>query len=222
MTQQLPEILPVFPLNGVLLLPGGRLPLHVFELRYRNMVEDALASERTLGIIQPLESPDMFTEDLPPSTTDRPALYEVGCAGNLERCDTLPDGRHLILLQGVRRFRVRREIGLHRGYRRIEADYEDFVIDEEVDDIDIPAAPLMTALEDFGQVHSIAFEFDKLTELPGLALLNSVAMVLPFPPAEKQALLEAESVEQRYETLITLLHMGIELHSGGESPSGLN
>ena len=223
-TSELPEILPIFPLNGVVLLPGGRLPLHVFELRYRNMVEDVMADDEPyVGIIQPLEpTGEVLAEELPDPSAEGPSLYEVGCAGMIERCDTLPDGRHLILLQGVRRFRVRRELSPHRGYRRVEADYGDFAVDDRVGETEVPAERLMQALAAFGQGHRIQFELDKLGQLPGLALLNSVAMVLPFPPEEKQALLEAPDVNERYETLLTLMNMGIELRQDGPSSPSLN
>lgn len=223
-TSELPEILPIFPLNGVVLLPGGRLPLHVFELRYRNMVEDAMADDDPyIGIIQPLEpTGEVLVEELPDPAAGGPSLYQVGCAGIIERCDTLPDGRHLILLQGMRRFRVRRELAPHRGYRRVEADYDDFAVDDRVAEAEVPAERLMRALAAFGEGHRIQFELDKLGQLPGLALLNSVAMVLPFPPEEKQALLEAPDVSERYETLLTLMNMGIELRADGPSSPGLN
>jgi hypothetical protein len=221
-SRELPEILPLFPLSGVLLLPGGRLPLHVFELRYRNMVEDAMADVPVIGVIQPIEAADVFHDELPADSEEHTPLYEVGCAGTVERCDTLPDGRHLILLQGIRRFRVRRELPLHRGYRRVEADYGDYAVDDEIAKVEVPSERLMQALADFGEDHRITFELEKLRELPGLALLNSVAMVLPFPPAEKQALLEAPNVAERYETLIKLMNMGIELHPGVHDFSALN
>jgi len=223
-TSELPEILPIFPLNGVVLLPGGRLPLHVFELRYRNMVDDVMADDEPyVGIIQPLEpTGEVLAEELPDPSAAEPSLYAVGCAGMIERCDTLPDGRHLILLQGLRRFRVRRELPPHRGYRRVEADYGDFAVDDRVGEAEVPADRLMQALADFGQGHRIQFELDKLGQLPGLALLNSVAMVLPFPPEEKQALLEAPDVSERYETLLTLMNMGIELRQDGPSSPSLN
>lgn len=219
----LPEILPIFPLNGIVLLPGGRLPLHVFELRYRNMIEDAMAGDPYIGMIQPLEKTgEVLLEELPNPAAEGPSLYKIGCAGAIERCDTLPDGRHLVLLQGVRRFRVRRELSLRRGYRRVEADYDDFAGDDEVGDAEVSGERLMRALAAFGQGHNIQFELDKLRELPGLALLNSVAMVLPFPPAEKQALLEAADVGARYEMLLTLMKMGIDLRQGGSSSPSLN
>ncbi len=216
--RDLPEILAIFPLSGVLLLPGGRLPLHVFELRYRNMVEDAMAGEAVIGIIQPRrDAGEVFQDELPGPSAERPGLYEVGCAGVIERCDKMADGRFVILLQGVCRFRVREELPLRRGYRRVKADFGDFEIDEHVEEAEIDSERLMRALAVFGEEHRITFELDKLRDLPGLALLNSVAMVLPFPPPEKQALLEAPGIEERFETLITLMDMGIELRQGGGS-----
>ena len=149
----LPSILPVFPLTGALLLPGGRLPLHIFEERYRNMVEDALAGDQTLGIIQPLRGgsePDggadeVFVEGEPPPGSG-PRLYQVGCAGFIERSERLPDGRFILLLKGVRRFRVRRELPLLRGYRRVEVDYGGFTVDAEDVDAVVSPDPLMDAL----------------------------------------------------------------------------
>ena len=221
-----PETLPVFPLTGALLLPGGRLPLHVFEERYRNMVEDALEQDRVIGIIQPFRGrPESYSEadeaidsDAADADADNPQLYEVGCAGLIERWERLEDGRFILLLRGIRRFSVRRELPLTRGYRRIEADYEKFSVDDV--DIDAEVSPdlLMGALRHFAEMNKVPLELDRLGELSGLALLNSIAMALPFPPAEKQALLEAPDVSQRHEMLLTLLDMGIELRSDVPPP----
>ncbi len=218
-----PDILPVFPLTGTLLLPGGRLPLHVFEERYRNMVEDALASGGTIGIIQPLrggsEPDEVLLSDEPGDAG--PRLYEVGCAGAIERSERLPDGRFILLLKGVRRFRVRRELSLLRGYRRVEADYEGFTVDAEDADAVVSPDPLMDALRHFAELHRVPLELDRLGELSGLALLNSIAMALPFQPAEKQALLEAPDVVHRHDMLLTLLDMGVDLRSDA-APSAPN
>lgn len=109
-----PEILPVFPLTGTLLLPGNFLPLNIFEQRYGNMVADAMAGERTIGMIQPLvPRPDNW--GMPEEVFDQPELYAVGCAGRIERCEPQPDGRYLVLLKGVSRFRVREELPPLRG-----------------------------------------------------------------------------------------------------------
>lgn len=213
------EQLPVFPLLGALLLPGGRLPLHIFEQRYRNMVEDALASDQAIGIIQPMSTePQTYVDSVAPDELDRPDLYQVGCVGLIERWERLPDGRFIILLQGVRRFRVARELPLERGYRRVVADFESFAVDSEDQAVEVAPERLMTALRRFAELHKVPLELDRLGELSGLSLLNSIAMALPFPPAEKQALLEAPDVSQRHEMLLTLLEMGLELRSDAPTP----
>ena len=220
----IPKNFPVFPLTGALLLPGGRLPLHIFEERYRNMVEDALASDRIIGVIQPFRGrPETYSEADEPSEPDRPEpdhpeLYEVGCVGLIERWERLPDERFILLLRGLRRFRVSRELPLERGYRRVRADLERFAIDSEDVEANVSPDQLMDALRQFAEVHQVPLELDRLRELSGLALLNSIAMALPFPPAEKQALLEAPDVIQRHEMLLTLLGMGIELRSDVPPP----
>lgn len=207
-----PEILPLFPLTGVLLLPGAHIPLHVFEPRYRNMVHDALQGDASIGLIQPLSPPGDAAADLPTVADDAPELYSVGCAGVIEHWEGLVDGRYVMLIKGVRRFRSLRELPQRRGYRRVEVDYLEFAtdaVDELVDDLD--SKRLMTALRSFAAAHQITLELDRLGQLPGRALLNSMAMALPFAPVEKQALLEAASLRKRFDVLIALMDMGIEL-----------
>ena len=200
-----PDNLPIFPLTGAILLPGGRLPLHIFEERYRNMVEDALEGDGFIGMIQP-QAPG--PED---DSRQSAELYAVGCAGLIERWEGLDDGRFIILLKGIARFHIGRELESVRGYRRVEADYQGFGGDLEERGVEVEADRLMQALKAFGEAHRVPIELDKLTELSGLALLNSLAMALPFQPAEKQALLEAPDVQHRLETLLALVTMGIEL-----------
>jgi Lon protease-like protein len=225
MFHELPSTLPLFPLSGVLLLPGGSLPLHVFEPRYRNLLEDARAADSMIGIIQPQGTADVFADDLPPLELDLPRLYDVGCVGLVERCEPISHRqRYMVVLRGICRFRVDRELDSHRGYRRIEADYDEFVLDEETPSIEaerVMEARVMEALVAFGAGHHIAFELDRLRDLSGLTLLNSVAMALPFAPEEKQALLEAPDVERRLETLLTLMKMGLEFR-GSSEPAILN
>ncbi len=247
----LPEVLPVFPLTGSLLLPGNWLPLNVFEPRYRNLVEDAMSaraaaaaagerrkaegaeenrrgrgrrgadgsdgdvrdggerSGRWIGMIQPRvpQQDNWPALELPPKN---PELYAVGCAGSIERCEPQPDGRYLILLRGASRFRVRRELPRRRGYRRVAADYAEFVADRAEAEAAIDPAPLLRALRGFGESRALAFDLDVLAALPGVALLNGLAAALPFPPAEKQALLEASGPSERRQLLLDLMSMGIE------------
>lgn len=220
-----PEVLPLFPLAGVLLLPGAHIPLHVFEPRYRNMVHDALQNEAYIGLIQPLAPAAEEEMDLQAEPDgENPELYTVGCAGMIEHWEGLADGRYVMLIKGVRRFRSVRELPVQRGYRRVEVDYQEFAtdtLDELANDID--SARLMAALRTFADAHQITLELDRLGQLPGRALLNSMAMALPFAPAEKQALLEAVSLRERFDILIALMDMGIELRPNEEyAPPTLN
>ncbi len=204
----LPAVLPVFPLTGSLLLPGNYLPLNVFEPRYRNMVADALAGERAIGMIQPrLPDPEdaWGSWDEPP----HPELYAVGCAGRLDRCEPQRDGRYLIVLQGVSRFRIRAELPLHRGYRRVEADYAEFAADLEEQAARFDPAPLLAAVSAFSRAHGLELDFTLLGGLAGITLLNGLAAALPFGPAEKEALLEAAGPPERQELLLSLLQMGV-------------
>lgn len=204
-----PVVLPVFPLTGSLLLPGNLLPLNVFEPRYRNLVTDAMAGGRHVGMIQPLiPRQDNWIESA--EAPDHPELYPIGCAGRIERCEPQSDGRYLIVLRGSRRFRIVRELAPRRGYRQVEADYSPFPADGAETAIVLDPARLLRALRAFSETHGLEFDFDLLGSLPGVSLVNGLAAALPFRPAEKQALLEALGPMEREELLLTLMGMGIE------------
>lgn len=209
----LPEILPVFPLTGSLLLPGNYLPLNIFEERYRNMVEDVMQGDRCIGMIQPfVPRQDNRIDPSDPQDPDEdgsPVLYTVGCAGRIDRCEPQNDGRYLILLRGLSRFRIRRELPLRRGYRRVEAEYSGFPLDPRESEIFLNPSRLLHALRGFSERQELSFDFDLLSSLPGVTLLNGLSVALPFRPEEKQALLEAADPSEREETLLTLLGMGI-------------
>jgi Lon protease-like protein len=235
-TAALPAILPLFPLTGSLLLPGNWLPLNVFETRYRNMVEDATAGApggigrpggtgapggaggaggigdgvgSWIGLIQPLvPQQDNWPAIEPPE--ENPRLYSVGCAGSIERCEPQADGRYHLLLKGRCRFRVREELPLRRGYRRVVADYGEFAADLAETEADIDPGRLLHAVRSFGKAQGLSFDLDVLAALPGIALLNGLAVALPFRPAEKQALLEAAGPRQREEMLLTMMGMGLD------------
>jgi Lon protease-like protein len=209
----LPATLPLFPLAGSLLLPGNWLPLNIFEPRYRNMVEDAMRSERWIGMIQPLApQQDDWPAIEPPAAN--PRLYAVGCAGRIESCEPQADGRYHILLKGFSRFRVRQELARERGYRRAVADYAEFAADLLEPAAELDPAPLLGALRTFGKAQGLSFDLDVLAALPGVALLNGLAVALPFQPAEKQALLEAAGLAQRHQMLLTLMGMGVDPAAG--------
>jgi Lon protease-like protein len=208
-TSPAPAILPVFPLTGSLLLPGNALPLNIFEPRYRNMVADALESGRHIGMIQPLTPRQDNWVDLA-EAPENPALYSVGCVGRIDRCEPQPDGRYLIVLRGVSRFRVKEELPLKRGYRRVVADYSGFAADLQELAVSLNPTRLLRALRGFGEKHGLELDFDLLACVPGVSLLNGLSVALPFRPAEKQALLEAAGPAEREELLLTLMGMGIE------------
>lgn len=210
-----PAILPIFPLTGSLLLPGNLLPLNVFEPRYRNMVADAMAGERHIGMIQPLVPRQDNWVDAAQAPSN-PDLYPIGCAGRIERCEPQSDGRYLIVLRGVGRFRIARELPLRRGYRQVEADYSDFPADPAEPGIVLDPSRMLRALRGFAAAQGLEFDFDLLGSLPGVSLLNGLAAALPFRPAEKQALLEAAGPMEREELLLTLMGMGIEPLSADE------
>ena len=193
---RLPAVLPVFPLPGALLLPGAHLPLHVFEPRYRNLVTDVLAEDRIFGVIQPVDGDD-----------DPPRLYPVGCAGRIQQLSKIQDGRFLILIAGLQRFRVEYEHELRRGYRCVVAAYDQFAPDLLEKTLEVDPLPLRLALQRFAAANDVELDEDRLGQLGGRTLLNSVAMALPFSPAEKQALLEADDLDHRHRILLSLLEM---------------
>lgn len=205
----MPEQLPIFPLTGSLLLPEGLLPLHIFEPRYRHMVEDALAGHQHIGMVQPKSPTPEDQQGESTESASAPDTYDIGCAGLIEQHQNLPFGRYLIVLRGVCRFRAVEELPAERGYRRVLADYESFHQDLREHEGRVDGSALMEALEKFSRLRGVEVELDRLGEVPPVALLNGLAMSLPLAPVEKQALLEAEDVSARHSMLLTLLEMGI-------------
>jgi len=219
----IPRVLPVFPLTGSLLLPGNLMPLNIFEPRYRNMVADAMEGDKYIGMIQPVvPRQDNWVANA--QTPDNPDLYPIGCAGRIERCEPQADGRYLIVLRGIARFRTLRELPLRRGYRQVEADYSEFPADRAELTVLLDPSRMLRALRGFSDQHGLEFDFDLLGSLPGVSLINGLSAALPFRPAEKQALLEAPGPMEREELLLTLMGMGIEPLSADEyySPPTVN
>ncbi len=195
----LPSILPIFPLAGVLLLPRGRLPLNIFEPRYLAMTRDALAGERLIGMVQPTD---------PRIVGDNPPVYPTGCAGRITSFSETDDGRFLITLTGVSRFRVREELPLLQGYRRIVPEWGEFARDLESDDQPgFDRDRLLRGLRTYFQHHKIEADWDAITAVPGERLVTSIAMICPFEPNEKQALLEAPNLDERARLLTAIVEM---------------
>lgn len=203
----LPAAIPVFPLPGALLLPRGQMPLNIFEPRYLEMIDDSLRSgHRLIGMIQP--------DTAHPGPDDRPNLYKIGCAGRITQFAETGDGRYLIQLTGVCRFRVDHELSVMTAYRQCRAAYEpfadDFIARKGEDDVD--RKTLLVALKDFLQANNLKADWEGIEKAPNEALVNALAMMSPYGPAEKQALLEAPDLKTRAEILIAVTE--IELAKG--------
>jgi Lon protease-like protein len=207
----LPGTLPVFPLTGVLLLPRAALPLNVFEPRYLELVDDALKGNRLIGMIQPTESEE---------TVLRPKLSQVGCAGRIISWRETEDNRYLITLAGLCRFRVKEEISVLSAYRQVACDFASFAGDLAQDDGpgDFPRERLLAALKDYLSRRDMKADWKSVMSAPAESLVNALAMMCPFEPAEKQALLEAPGWTDRVSTLVALL----EISTAGQGPGTLN
>lgn len=215
--RRLPEVLPVFPLTGVLLLPGTVLPLNVFEPRYRHLVEDVLEGERMFGMVQPLH-PRQDNRPGPGAEREVPELYPVGCAGRLRHCETTEDEHYQVELQGVHRFRIRRELPMRRGYRRVEPRYEEFPDALGPGDWRCDRGRLVERLQRYGRTHGLQIEAQQLDAIGDAELVNGLAVALPFAPAEKQALLEALTPAVREAVLLDLLHLGSAATGAAAAP----
>ncbi len=187
--RELPEVLPIFPLTGAVLIPGGRLPLNIFEPRYLAMIRHALASPtRLIGMVQPVE--EGADRDLDPAA--RPAVHRIGCAGRLVSFQETEDGRYGITLSGLIRFEIKRELPLHAGgFRLVEPDYARFAEDMAERDFEMPAkAEFLAAFKAYVDAKQLKVDWDTIRNAPDDHLLVSLAMLSPFSPAEKQSLLE--------------------------------
>jgi len=209
----LPLVIPVFPLDGALLLPGGQLPLNIFEPRYLNMFDDVMSGERIIGMVQ----------TRPGGEAERPNLAPVGCAGRVTSFAETSDGRYLVTLTGVCRFRVGDELPARSPYRQVRADFAAFEDDlrETVPHAATvgEASPLLDALRRYLDHRGLAIDWTSAEAAPSDALINSLAMALPFEPVEKQALLEAPTLADRRETLVALLE--IDAAGDDEDPTML-
>ncbi len=203
----LPETIPIFPLPGALLLPRSRLPLHLFEPRYLAMFEDALkTSHRLIGMVQPNPGKDR-------SDT---ALHMIGCAGRISQFSETEDGRYMITLAGVSRFRMSSEVDGFTPYRRAKVSWEGFDRDlgPEDEDHGFDRDNFMKLLERYFEARDLRTDWESLMDADDELLINSLSMLLGFEPEDKQALLEAPRLSTRRETLVTLIEY--DLRGGDE------
>ena len=195
----LPETIPVFPLPGALLLPRGQMPLNIFEPRYLALVDDSLRDgHRLIGMIQP--------DAAQQGPADKPALYKIGCVGRITQLAESGDGRYLIELTGVSRFRVEQELSVKTAYRQCRVTYapftDDFIGRKGESAVDRTA--LLRALGDFLKANDLKADWEGIENAPNEALVNALSMMSPYGPAEKQALLEAPDLKTRAEILIAI------------------
>jgi hypothetical protein len=202
----LPELIPVFPLARVILLPHGQLPLNVFEPRYLAMVDDAFKAQRLIGIIQPLDE-----------EAAKPELYKIGGIGRITGFAEV-ENRYHITLTGISRFDILGELSVMTPYRQVQVSYERFVEDRSFNDddsgIDRPA--LLRALKRYFAVNKIDSDWEAIERAPGESLVNSLSMIAPVETAEKQALLEAPTVSERARILIALIELSLADAAPGE------
>lgn len=201
----LPTSVPLFPLAGALLLPGGQLPLNIFEPRYLRMVDDALGGARVIGMVQPRDGAE----------APRAPLYEIGCVGRISSFSESDDGRYLITLLGKKRFRIVEELRVDTPYRQAKIDCAVYPADAGGD----PTAEfvdrdrLESAMRRYLDSEGLKTDWEVVAEAPTEALVASLAMGCPFAPNEKQALLEAQNARERADCLIALM----EMSSAGET-----
>jgi len=195
----LPDVLPVFPLPGALLLPRARLPLHIFEPRYLAMLDDCLKTrDRLIGMVQPLPQDDA-------------KLHTIGCAGRVSQFSETDDGRYMITLAGISRFRVLREEYGFQAYRRCLVDWQDYDRDlgPHEQDTDFQRAGFLNLLKRYFDTQNLSTDWETLKEADDEMLINSLAMLLELQVEDKQALLEAKSLAERRAILTTLLEFSL-------------
>lgn len=197
---ELPTSLPVFPLPGALLLPGCRMPLRIFEPRYLQMVEDAIAGNRLIGIVQPLTDDDEF----------EPELQQVGCAGRVASLKQTEGGEYSISLVGVSRFEIVRELRSDKLYRIVEVSWDGLrEASREGDSACVDREELVANLRTYFDTHGLDANWRAIEKSGDEELVNSLAMVCPFEATEKQALLEAPDLQGRSRLVIALMNMSV-------------
>jgi uncharacterized protein len=206
----MPESIPVFPLSGALLLPRGQMPLNIFEPRYMSMIDHAMQRDRLIGIVQPH-----------PDRTDAGLTYTVGCVGRITQLAETGDGRYLLTLTGIARFKLVRDVAERTPFMQFKVDWTAFEHDYTPrfgeDDVDRKA--VLAALRSFSEANDVPVDWDSVKDAPNEALVNALAMMCPYGPREKQALLEAADLKTRGDLLVAITEMELaKAASGGDTP----
>ena len=208
-----PGTIPVFPLPGALLLPRGQMPLNIFEPRYLAMIDHALRTERVIGMVQP----DAEAGDKPLASR----LYGVGCAGRITQFAETGDGRYLLSLTGIARFRIVQELTVPTLFRQCEVAFAEFEDDfrARAGEDAVDRAGVLRALKDFVEANELKVDWRGIEEAPNEALVNALCMMSPFGAREKQAMLEAPDLKTRAEILIAVTEMDLaKKRTSGDPP----
>ena len=207
----LPASVPVFPLPGALLLPRGHMPLNIFEPRYLAMIDDALKGSRLIGMIQP------EVED----ASGLSRLFQVGCCGRITQFAETGDGRYLVQLTGVSRFRVVEEEVVNTPYRQCRINADPFAIDftPRAGEGEVDRSALIVTLKAYLEANSLQADWDAIRDAPNEALVNALSMMSPFDVREKQALLEATSLKERADILVAITEIELAKHGSGPETS---
>lgn len=197
----LPEQLPIFPLEGVLLLPRGQLPLNIFEPRYLAMINDAMARDRMIGMVQPCGDQ---------SSAHGQGIFQTGCAGRITQFQETEDGRYLVTLTGVCRFGVAEELDTLKGYRRVRPDWSAYQKDmEKMGCLGIDRTRLTGLLKNYFTINGLSMDWDLIDAITDESLMTALAMICPLSPPEKQALLEAPCCKARASLFVNLLEIAV-------------
>jgi hypothetical protein len=209
----LPETVPLFPLSGALLLPGGQMPLNIFEPRYLAMIDDVMAGDRVIGMIQP-------RLDGARTAAGEPELCQVGCLGRITSLSETGDGRYIVSMHGIARFRVVEELDVKTPYRacRLAAFIRD--LDTSLGSEDVDREGLLRAFRMYLDANQLDADWESVTKASNETLVNAICMMSPYGPAEKQALLEAPDLRSRAETLVAMTEIALARGAGEEGGSG--
>lgn len=205
-TTETTQRISIFPIGGALLFPRMHLPLHVFEPRYRALISDSMARDRRIGMIQP--------RPLPGANGDEPPLFDIGCLGKIAHVEAMDDGRYNIVLEGLSRFKLVRELEVTTPFRQVEAQIEI----EDKDDVNLALANRASLEQEsrrFAETQGYAVDWEAVSRLDDEALVNGIAQIAPFDPAAKQALLESPSLSDRAELIVQLMQF-FGRHGGEE------
>ena len=206
---ELPDVMPVFPLAGAVILPNGQLPLNIFEDRYLNMALDAIAGSRLIGMVQPKSD----------SQVQAPELHDTGCAGRIVSFSETRDNRLLIILAGVCRFDIVDEVEMKNGYRRVQVSWGRFGHDLDTQEDGIDSTTIIAAAKRFTERRNLSVDWSALDHLQASELIDTLASSLPFSPEEKQGLVEAVVIRERAELLRALCEFGAAVPEDGSSVS---